>query len=154
MRGLKVMLDRDLAELYGVTTKRLNEQVKRNLQRFPEDFMFQITDEEKEDLIEKHEYLEILKFSHTLPYVFTEHGTVMLASVLNSEKAVEVNILVVRVFAELRKYLSSNTEIKLEIEKIKRVICEQSEDIDTILQHLDKLIGKPEKPREQIGYIK
>jgi hypothetical protein len=152
LRDVKVMLDRDLAELYGVTTKRLNEQVKRNLKRFPNDFMFQITEAEKEELIEKHDYLESLKFSHSLPYVFTEHGTVMLASVLNSERAVEVNILVVRVFTELRKYLSGNTEIKLEVEKIKKAVCEQGEDIQVILHHLDKLLGKPEKPREQIGY--
>src|SRR5260221_13188173 len=92
IRGIKIMIDRDIAELYGVTTKRLNEQVKRNIGRFPEDFMFQLTSFEKEELIEKHEYLESLKFSPALPYAFTEHGTVMLASVLNSEKAIEVNI--------------------------------------------------------------
>jgi hypothetical protein len=152
LRDKKIMLDRDLAELYGVSTKRLNEQVKRNLERFPDDFMFQLTAEERDKMVEKYEHLTTLKFSSTLPYAFTEHGTVMLASVLNSEKAIEVNILVVRVFTEIRKYLSDNADIKLEIEKIKKVIIEQGEDIDTILSCLDKLLGKPEKSREQIGY--
>ena len=81
------MFDRDLAELYGVTTKRLNEQVKRNIKRFPEDFMFRISELEKEDIIRQINHLNSLKFSTVLPYVFTEHGTVMLASVLNSDKA-------------------------------------------------------------------
>ncbi len=98
LRDKKVMIDRDLAELYGVTTKRLNEQVKRNSKRFPEDFMFKITEPEKEHIIQKFEHLNVLKHSSSLPNVFTEHGAVMLASVLNSEKAIDVNIQIVRVF--------------------------------------------------------
>jgi len=86
LRGKKVMIDRDLAALYGVTTKRLNEQVKRNSKRFPDDFMFQVTAAEKEQLVQMFEHLTSLKYSPVLPYVFTEHGAVMLASVLNSEK--------------------------------------------------------------------
>src|ERR1700734_1514439 len=90
IRSKKVMIDRDLAELYGVTTKQMNQQVKRNLKRFPEDFMFQLTTEEKEEVVTKCDHLKILKYSPVLPYVFTEHGAVMLASVLNSDRAIEV----------------------------------------------------------------
>src|SRR5271170_7086715 len=92
IRGKKVMIDRDLAELYGVSTKRLNEQVKRNIKRFPEDFMFQLSAKEKEQVVAFCDHLQTLKYSPVLPYVFTEYGAVMLASVLNSERAIEVNI--------------------------------------------------------------
>ena len=87
IRGKKVLVDTDLAELYGVTTKRLNEQVKRNRKRFPEDFMFQLNEKEETGLIESYSHLNRLKYSSKLPFVFTEHGAVMLASVLNSERA-------------------------------------------------------------------
>ena len=92
IRHQKVMIDRYLAELYGVTTKRLNEQVKRNRSRFPENFMFQLTSVEKEQLVANCDHLKKLKFSSTLPYAFTEHGTIMLANVINSDKAVETSI--------------------------------------------------------------
>src|ERR1700761_7166479 len=101
IRNKKVMIDRDLAELYGVSTKRLNEQVKRNMKRFPSDFMFQLTNEEKMEVVAKCDHLKSLKYSPQTPYVFTEHGAVMLASVLNSERAILVNIQVVRVFTKM-----------------------------------------------------
>jgi phage regulator Rha-like protein len=148
------MLDRDLAELYGVTTKRLNEQVKRNLKRFPDDFMFQVSKEEKEQIILQFEHLSNLKFSSALPYAFTEHGAVMLASILNSEKAIEVNIQIVRVFTEIRQILADNTELRLEIEKIKKKLDSQSKNIEIVFQYLDELLEKHEnpQPRRQIGY--
>ena len=154
LRDKKVMVDRDLAELYGVTTKRLNEQVKRNLKRFPDDFMFQITKEEKEEIILQFEHLNGLKFSPVLPYVFTEHGAVMLASVLNSDKAIEVNIQIVRVFTQIRQMLADNTELRLEIEKIKKKIDNHSKNIEVVFQYLDELLEKKEnqKPRKQIGF--
>ena len=111
------MLDGDLAELYGVNTKRLNEQVKRNSKRSPNDFMFQITSEEKEQIILQFDHLKSLKFSPVLPNVFTEHGAVMPTSVLNSEKVIHVNIQIVKVFPHIRNLLSDNTELRLEIEK-------------------------------------
>lgn len=95
IRGEKVMLDADLSELYGVTTKRLNEQVKRNCERFPDDFMFQLTEEEKAEVVAICDHLKRLKFSPVLPYAFTEHGAIMLASVLNSPIAVQTSVLVV-----------------------------------------------------------
>ena len=113
IRGIKVIVDRDLAELYGVTTKRLNEQVKRNRKRFPEDFMFQLTQEEKTDVVANCDHLVNLKFSPNLPFVFTEHGAAMLASVLNSQRAIEVNIQIVRVFSRMRELLLTHKDISL-----------------------------------------
>jgi len=129
MRNKKVMKDRDHAELYGVTTKRLNEQVKRNIKRFPDDFMFQVTQEEKEQIILHFEHLQSLKFSAVLPFVFTEHGAVMLASVLSSDKAIAVNIQIVKVFTQIRKMLSDNTELRLEIEKRKKKVDNQNKTL-------------------------
>ena len=154
LRDKKVMIDRDLAKLYGVTTKRLNEQVKRNLKRFPDDFMVQITKEEKEEIILQFEHLNGLKFSPVLPYVFTEHGAVMLASVLNSDKAIEVNIQIVRVFTQIRQMLSDHTELRLEIEKIKKKVDNHNKNIEIVFQYLDELLEKKDnqKPRKQIGF--
>jgi len=152
MRGKKVMVDSDLAELYGVTTKRLNEQVKRNIKRFPEDFMFQITKEEKDSVILQFEHLNKLKFSSTLSYAFTEHGAVMLASVLNSDKAIEVNIQIVRVFTEIRELLASNLNLRLEVEKIKKKVDNQDKNIEVIFKYFDELLEQKEKPRKEIGY--
>jgi hypothetical protein len=98
IRGQKVMIDRDIAELYGVLTKRLNEQVKRNNKRFPTDFMFQLTVEEKTEVVANCDHLKNLKYSPNLPFAFTEHGAVMLASVLNSDRAIEVNVRIVKLF--------------------------------------------------------
>lgn len=154
LRDKKVMIDKDLAELYGVTTKRLNEQVKRNLKRFPDDFMFQITKEEKDDIITQFEHLNSLKFSPVLPYVFTEHGAVMLASVLNSDKAIEVNIQIVRVFTQIRQMLTDNTELRLAIEKLERSTENNKKNIELVFQYIDELTEKKENPakRKQIGY--
>ena len=107
IRGQRVMLDRDLATLYEVPTYRLNEAVKRHINRFPDDFMFQLTREELMEVIANCDILKNLKFSRTNPYAFTEHGVAMLASVLNSEKAVEINIEIIRAFVRLRKYVDS-----------------------------------------------
>ncbi len=155
LRDKKVMIDRDLATLYGVTTKRLNEQVKRNIKRFPDDFMFQVTAEEKEQLILMFEHLDSLKYSTVMPYVFTEHGAVMLASVLNSDQAIAVNIQIVRVFTRIREMLSDNTELRLEVEKIKNKLDKQDKNIELVFQYLDELLEKQEKPnppRKRLGY--
>jgi hypothetical protein len=111
VRGVKVMIDSDLADLYGVPTKRLNEQVKRNIKRFPDDFMFRLTEQEKQEVVANCDHLRLLKFSPNLPYVFTEHGAVMLASILNSDRAILVNIQIVRVFTRMRQLLESHSEI-------------------------------------------
>jgi len=111
IRGQKVMLDADLAALYGVTTKRLNEQVKRNRNRFPTDFIFQLSSKEKDEVVANCDHLKRLKFSPSLPYAFTEHGAIMLASVLNSRRAIDVSVHVVRTFVRLREMLSAHKEV-------------------------------------------
>lgn len=152
LRGKKVMIDSDLARLYGVSTKRLNEQVKRNKKRFPEDFMFRISKEEKEEIISCFDHLNALKFASALPFVFTEHGAVMLASILNSDKAIETNIQIVRVFTNLRMMLADNTELRFEIEKIKKKLENHNKNIELVFQYLDELIEKKAKPRKPIGF--
>lgn len=154
LRDVKVMIDKDLAELYGITTKQLNQQVKRNIKRFPEDFMFQINQEEKDDIILSFKHLNSLKFSTSLPYVFTEHGAVMLASIINSDKAIAVNIQVVRVFIQIRQALADNTDIRLEIEKIRKKTDNNTKNIEMVFQYLDELLDKRENPkaRTKIGY--
>ena len=115
IRGCRVILDSDLANIYGVKTSRLNEQVKRNIERFPEDFMFQLTDQEKENVIANCDHLNKLKYSRTNPYAFTEHGTIMLASVLNTTTAIEVSVLIVRAFVRLRELLSTHKDLEKKI---------------------------------------
>ena len=122
IRGKKVMIDKDIAELYGVTTKRLNEQVKRNHTRFPEDFMFQLTGIEKSEVVANCDHLNNLKYSPNLPYAFTEYGVVMLASVLNSERAIEVNIQIVRVFTRLREMVLTHKDILLKLEQLEKQV--------------------------------
>ena len=107
IRGQKVMLDHDLAELYGVETKQLNRQVKRNIFRFPPEFMFRLTPEEKEQLVPIWHQFKTRKHTYTLPYAFTEHGIIMLSAVLNSERAIEVSIMVVKTFIRLKTRCSS-----------------------------------------------
>ncbi len=111
IRGQKVMLDADLAELYGVQTKVLNQAVKRNIERFPSDFTFQLTAIEKIEVVTNCDHLAKLKYSSTLPYAFTEHGALMLGNVLKSDRAVEVSLMVVRAFVQLRQMLASNVEL-------------------------------------------
>ncbi len=153
IRDLKVMLDSDLAELYEVETRVLNQQVKRNQDRFPDDFMFQLTETE----------WEALKSQNTPPnwggrrkppYAFTEHGVLMLSSVLNSKKAIAVNIQIMRIFTKLREMLTDNLHLKLEIEEIKKKLSNQSKNIELVFNYLDELIEKKDTPRKQIGYKK
>ena len=120
VRGKKVMIDRDIAELYGVETRRLNEQVKRNKGRFPEDFMFKLTKKEKDWVVANCDHLQILKFSRTNPYAFTEHGAVMLASILTTEIAVQASIQVVRAFVKLRKLLISNEQLSRKLIQLEK----------------------------------
>lgn len=120
LRGQRVMLDTDLAELYGVATKALNQAVKRNANRFPADFMFQLTEEEKKQVVTTCDHLRKLKFSPTLPHAFTEHGAVMLASVLNSPAAIQASLHVVRAFVRLRLMLASHAELAKRVEALEK----------------------------------
>lgn len=154
IRGQKVMLDRDLAELYGVETKQLKRQVKRNLERFPEDFMFELTREEYNSLRSQIGTLKKGEHSKFLPMVFTEHGVLMLSSVLNSQKAIQVNIQIMRVFTHIRQSLTDNTELRLIIEEIRKKTDNNTKNIEVVFQYFDELLDKKEKvePRTQIGY--
>ena len=154
IRGRKVMLDRDLAELYGVETRVLNQAVRRNERRFPADFMFQLTAEELNDwksqiVISKREKLGLRK----PPLAFTEQGVAMLSSVLNSETAIEVNIQIIRIFSRMREMLLTNQEIFLKLEQLERKVDGHDEDIQLIFAYLKKLLPTPEQvDRPRIGF--
>ncbi len=157
LRGKNIMLDSDLAELYGVSTTRLNEQVKRNMQRFPEDFMFQITKKEKEWLIENGIGPSKLKFSPKSPFVFTELGIAMLSSILNSSTAIQVNISIMRIFIKMRHYPRDLAEIISKIQQMDQETESNSKSIELVFDYMDEvmqtkeeIISKP--PRKQIGF--
>jgi phage regulator Rha-like protein len=157
LRGTKIMIDHDLAELYGVSTKRLKEQVRRNINRFPEDFMFQLTEEEKQEVVAICDHLANLRYSPYLPYAFTEHGAVMLASVLNSERAILVNIQIVRVFNKMRHLLETHSEILRKLEQLLKNDKEQDHRIEIIFEYIRQMeeVKSEEKKsaeRKRIGY--
>jgi len=147
VRGQKVMVDADLARLYGVTTKRLNEQVKRNQERFPADFMFQLTEAEKAEVVARHPHLTRLRFSPVLPYAFTEHGAVMVASVLSSERAVEVSVFVVRAFVRMRLLLATHRELVQKLTELERRVSRHDERIAALFDAVRQLMRLPGKPR-------
>ena len=145
------MLDKDLAELYDVETRRLNEQVKRNIARFPADFMFKLTKNEKDWVVANCDHLQNLKFSRTLPFAFTEHGAIMLASILNTDRAIKASILVVRAFVQLRKILGSHEDL---YRKINELETKYDAKFSFVFKALKQLIDQPNPPRRQIGFIK
>lgn len=153
IRGHKVMLDRDLAILYSVTTGNLNKAVKRNIKRFPDDFMFQLTAEEFKNLLFQNG-IASWGGTRTLPYVFTEQGVAMLSGILTSDRAISVNIQIMRIFTRIRSMLIDNTELRLAIEKLERKSDNHSKNIELVFKYLDELLEKQEnpKPRPQIGY--
>ena len=151
IRNQKVMLDSDLADLYGEETKRINEQVKRNLERFPEDFMFQLTDNEFINL-KSHFATSSWGGRRKLPYVFTEHGVLMLSSVLNSKKSIAVNIQIVRIFTAMRELILTNNQVLLELNKMKSMVEGQDDRIDMIYNYLQEFIKQKNTPSKTIGY--
>jgi len=157
LRGHRVMLDRDLAELFGVPVKRLNEQVKRNDSRFPDDFMFQLTlDEGKAVLLSRSQIATLnrgLNIKYR-PYVFTEHGTVMLANVLRSPVAVRASIQVVRAFVHLRQMLATNQDLARKIEALEHKVGKHDTDLQAVLDVLQKLLQAPKAPPKRlIGFV-
>lgn len=153
IRGQKVMLDKQLAELYQVPTGALNQAVARNLKRFPPDFMFQLNEQEWANLksqIETSSWGGRRKF----PYAFTEQGVAMLSGILNSDRAIAVNIQIMRVFIRIRRMLIDNTEMRLEIEKIKSKLDNQDKNMEIVFRYLDELIENKNnpKPRKRIGF--
>ncbi len=158
LRGQRVMIDADLATLYGVETKRLNEQVKRNQARFPDDFMFQLTAEEKAEVVANCDHLANLKFSKTLPYAFTEHGAIQAANVLNSARAVEMGVHVVRAFVQLREVLTSNKELALKLAeletRLERKLDSHDQAITGLMEAVRSLMRPPEPPpKRPIGFV-
>ncbi|WP_374174477.1 ORF6N domain-containing protein [Flavobacterium tructae] len=155
IRNQKVMLDSDLALLYDVETKRLNEQVKRNLSRFPKDFMFQLTENEFENL-KSQIATSSWGGSRKLPFVFTEHGVMMLSSVLKSDKAIQTNIQIMRIFTKVREMLLDTTEIKVDILQIQKKLENHDKNIELVFSYLDELTEKKEDGNERvkIGYKK
>lgn len=154
IRGQKVMLDADLAELYGTETKKLKQQVNRNLDRFPGHYMFELTKEENEILRSQFVTLKRGEHSKYLPYVFTEHGILMLSNVLKSQRAIAVSIQIIDIFVKLRETLAEQTDIWLEIERIKSTLMKQDGKIDLLFKYLDQLIQQHHEPqpRQRIGY--
>lgn len=154
IRGQKVMIDRDLAKLYGVETKQLKSQVRRNIDRFPDDFMFELSDEEfqkwRSQFGTSNEGDKMgLRYA---PYVFTEQGVAMLSTVLNSERAIKVNIQIMRIYTKMREMLLTHKDILLKLEQLERQVEQNSEDIQMIFTALKELLNPPQEPRPRIGF--
>ena len=152
IRGQKVMLDRDLAELYGVETKQLKRQVRRNAGRFPEDFMFELTQEEAQGSRSQVGTLKQGENIKYLPMAFTEQGVAMLSSVLGSEQAILVNIHIIRVFTRMRQVLLSHREILQKLEQLEGRVNDHDEEIQAIFDHLTQLVSPAEQPRKPVGF--
>jgi len=155
IRGQKVILDRDLAELYGVETKYLKRQVRRNKERFPATFMFQLTRKEKDELATNWHQYGSLKHSYRMPYAFTEHGIAMLASVLNSEKAVKISIHIINTFIQLRQWLTAHKELAEKLTELERKIACHDQEIQGIIAAIREMLNPPAlspKPKGPIGF--
>ena len=154
IRNQKIMIDKDLSELFEVESKALRQQIKRNLDKFPEHFMFRLTELEVEMMIAEKAILSKQVLGGSLPYVFTEHGVLQLANVLKSKRATEMSIKIIEVFVSLRNFLTDNLNLKLEVEMIKKKLINQDKNIELVFSYLDELIDKQENPleRNKIGY--
>jgi len=151
IRGHKVLLDSDLAVLYGVTTGNLNKAVKRNSERFPSDFMFRLKADEVRNL---RFQFGISRWGgrRAIPYAFTEQGIAMLSSVLNSDRAVKVNIAIMRAFVKLRQILETNRELSKKFSELEQRVGKHDEEIDAILEAIRQLMAPPDRPRREIGF--
>jgi hypothetical protein len=152
INGKKVMLDADLALLYQVKTKGLNQAVRRNKRRFPDDFMFQLTKEQKEYVVTNCDHLKHLKFSPTNPLAFTEQGVAMLSSVLNSERAIEVNIQIMRTFTKIREFLISNAELRAKIELLEKKFDNKFKIVFDAIKSITEAKKEDFKPPKPIGF--
>ena len=152
IRKQKVMLDRDLAELYGVQAIRLREQVKRNIDRFPTNFMFRLTAKEVETMVSQNAIPSKQQLGGFLPYAFTEHGVLMLAAVLKSKQALDVSISVIEIFVKMRELLSTHKDILLQMQKMEKKLTAHDDDIRLIFEALKQLLNPPQEPRKRIGF--
>ena len=146
------MIDRDLAGLFGVETKYLNLQVRRNKLRFPEGFAFRLTPSERDELVTNCHRFDSMKHSSSMPYVFTEHGVAMLATVLNSEQAVRMSIAIIKTFVELREMLYAHKELALKLGQLENRMEKHDEEIAAIFEAIRELMSPPAKPRSEIGF--
>ena len=153
IRGQKVIIDVDLAMLYGVQTRTLNQAVKRNVQRFPADFMFQLTQKEKDEVITNCDHLEKLKYSAWLPYVFTEHGAIMAANVLNSDRAMEASVFVVRAFIKLREILATHKELAQKLMELEERLSTHDKAICSLFDAIREMMNPKISKRRKIGFI-
>lgn len=153
IRGAKVILDADLAALYGVTTKRLNQQVSRNRSRFPGDFLFQLTADERTEVVTICNHLGNLKYSTVLPWAFTEHGAIMAASVLNTPRAVEMSVFVVRAFVRLSAFLATHKALAEKLAELERKLASHDEQIVAIIDAIKRLMAPPTPAdKRRIGF--
>ncbi len=153
IRGQRVMLDRDLAQLYGMQPFRLREQVKRNLERFPKSFMFQLTASELREVVSQFAIPSHTYAGGSVPYAFTEHGVLMLANVLRSERAVQMSIRIIELLVRMREMVFTHQDILHKLERIEEKVAAHDEDIGTLFDHIrEMLTPAPEQPRQRIGY--
>jgi hypothetical protein len=152
LRGQKVMLDRDLAALYKVKTMRLNEQVKRNIKRFPSDFMFQLTKKEMNSLISQIAISKGRGGTRKAPYAFTENGVAMLSSVLNSDRAIQVNIQIMRAFTRIRELLNTHKDLAHKLDDLERKVQKHDMDINMVFQVIKQLMAPPKSKMKKIGF--
>jgi hypothetical protein len=152
LRGRKIMLDRDLAVLYGIKPVRLREQVKRNDVRFPANFMFQLNEEEVETMVSQNAIPSRKHLGGYLPYAFTEHGVLMLANVLKTQTAMDVSIRIIEIFVKMRELLLSHKDILLQLEKMEKKLTSHDDDIALIFGYLKQLLDPPQTPRRKIGF--
>ena len=152
IRNQKVMLDRDLAELYAVKAIRLREQVKRNIERFPKNFMFQLTAKEVETMVSQNAIPSIKHLGGTMPYAFTEHGVLMLANILKSERAVEVSLRLIEIFVKLREMLLTQKDVLLKLEQLERRVAAHDENIQMIFSAIKQLLNPKNTSRRRIGF--
>ena len=153
IRGVKVILDADLAHLYGVSTKVFNQAVKRNSQRFPDDFTFRLTKEEKREVVTNCDHLQRLRYSPALPVAFTEHGAVMAATVLNSERAIKLSIFVVRAFLKFRELLGTQKEFARKLSELEKKFAEHDKKFSVVFEAIRELMQPtPVPPKRRIGF--
>ena len=152
IRGKRVILGHDLAAAYGVTPRRLNEQVKRNIRRFPPDFMFQLTEQEHDNLKSQFATSSWGGARRARPYAFTEHGAVMAASVLNTDRAVEISVFVVRAFVRMSQVLASHRQLALKLAELEGRVTVHDKNIQSLLAAIRSLITPPAPPRRKIGF--
>jgi len=154
IRNTKVMLDKDLAELYNVDPRALRQQVKRNIDKFPEHFMFRLTEIEVELMVSQNAIPSKQVLGGSLPYAFTEHGILQLSNVVKSERATQMSIKIIEIFVSFREFLTDNLKVKLEIEEIKKKLVNQNKNIELVFSYLDEMMENQDKKveRNKIGY--